>query len=310
VNKKIYIPTIIAVITLSVLLYHSTKKGNSLSPDNDQKLNVSTSIPSNNSLKALNTFFDKLDYHESTWKKEHKVIPRISFEGVGENWSANSSRLPVATKKSIFFRLMTPLVLISNEGILSERSIVKMATLDSQDLIDIAIKYNIVKESKNALTQTQRLNLLERVDIIPPSLAVVQAAEESGWGTSRFARKGNAFFGQWDFSGNGMKPQEQRKDLGNYGVARFDSPLASVEAYMFNINTNDAYERLRVLRAELRGTKKLIKGIELTETLDKYSERGEAYTEGLRKMIRFNKLETLDGLKLSQKILITLNIDL
>jgi Bax protein len=310
VNKKTYIATLIVVITLTALLYNSTKNGNSLLPKNDKVLQTSPSDVSNNSLKGLNAFFDKLDYHQSTWKSENKIIPRISFEGVGKNWVSNSNQLPVATKKSIFFRLMTPLVLISNERILRERSIVKRDALNSPDLIDIAVKYNVLKGLKNPLSQTQRLSLLERVDIIPPSLAVVQAAEESGWGTSRFARKGNAFFGQWDFSGNGMKPQAQREALGNYGVARFDSPLASVEAYMFNINTNDAYQKLRVQRAKLRVDEKLINGIELAETLDKYSERGKAYTEGLQKMIQFNKLETLDALKLSQEKLIILNIDL
>jgi uncharacterized FlgJ-related protein len=130
---------------------------------------------------------------------------------------------------------------------------------------------------------------------------LAQAAEESGWASSRFTIEGNAFFGQWDFSGKGMVPKKQRKELGNYGLARFDSPLASVEGYMFNINTHAAYKKLRTLRAKLRAKDTLLTGMELAGTLDKYSERRQAYIEGLRKMIRFNKLEPVDEAYLSDK---------
>ncbi|EGM71558.1 glucosaminidase domain-containing protein [Shewanella sp. HN-41] len=75
-----------------------------------------------------------------------------------------------------------------------------------------------------------------------PSLVLAQAAEESGWATSRFTVEGNAYFGQWDFSGKGMKPRQQRKALGNYGVAQFDTPLESVEGYLLNLNTSNAYQ--------------------------------------------------------------------
>jgi len=141
---------------------------------------------------------------------------------------------------------------------------------------------------------------------MPPSLALAQAAEESGWATSRFTEEGNAFFGQWDFSGKGITPKQQRKELGNYGLARFSSPLASVEGYMLNINITGAYKKLRVLRAKLRNENKAITGLELAGTLDKYSERGQAYIDGLRSMIRYNKLEGVDDAYLSDTILIKL----
>lgn len=303
-NKKIYIPFIFSAVLIAVFLNYSTKSANALPSA------VPATTVNIDSLKTLNAFFEKENYLEENWKVENNTIPRITFKGIGDNWSTHSNELPVPTKKSIFFRLMTPLALISNENILRERRIVESVALDSKALLELAIKYRILDanvESVQALTQSQRVNLLDRVDILPPSLAVVQAAEESGWGTSRFARKGNALFGQWDFSGNGMKPKEHRAALGNYGVARFDSPLASVEGYMFNINTNNAYKKLRSLRSSLRADQKLVKGSALAGTLDKYSERGEAYTEGLRQMIRFNKLETLDTLKLSSEKLIHLN---
>ena len=156
------------------------------------------------------------------------------------------------------------------------------------------------------MDEEKRARLMIQVDIIPPSLALAQAAEESGWGTSRFTAEGNAFFGQWDFSGNGMTPKQQRKELGDYGLARFDSPLASVEGYMKNINTTGAYEKLRLLRANLRKNNKKITGMELAGTLDKYSERGQAYIDGLRDMISYNKLQDVDEAYLSEDKLIHL----
>lgn len=134
---------------------------------------------------------------------------------------------------------------------------------------------------------------------MPPSLVLAQAAEESGWATSRFTVEGNAFFGQWDFSGNGMIPKQQRKELGNYGLARFDTPQASVEGYMLNINTNAAYIKLRELRRDLRADSQAITGLELANTLDKYSERGQAYIDGIQQMIRYNKLDQVDAAYLS-----------
>jgi len=103
-----------------------------------------------------------------------------------------------------------------------------------------------------------------------------------------------------------LAPKQQRKELGNYGLARFDSPLGSVEGYMLNINITGAYKKLRDLRAKLRQENKGITGLELAGTLDKYSERGQAYIDGLRSMIRYNKLEDVDEAYLSDSIMIKL----
>lgn len=258
------------------------------------------------SLDELKSLFEKHHYTSKYWQQGNREVPRLAFEGVSEKWKKTSSNIPVKQKKQIFFRLMAPLVLISNEKILAEREIVKSASLSSNALLAIAKKYRVIKGSTSSLTDEQRQQLLQQVDIMPPSLALAQAAEESGWGTSRFTEEGNAFFGQWDFSGKGMTPKQQRKELGNYGLARFDSPLGSVEGYMFNINITGAYKKLRVLRAKLRQENKAITGLELAGTLDKYSERGQAYIDGLRSMIRYNKLEDVDEAYLSDTILIKL----
>jgi uncharacterized FlgJ-related protein len=258
------------------------------------------------SLDGLMNLFKKHHYTSNDWKNGDREVPRLTFEGVNERWKETSSKIPVKQKKQVFFRLMAPLVLMSNENILAERNIVKSAPLSSKALLDIARKYRLINNKILTLTEKQRQKLLQQVDIMPPSLALAQAAEESGWATSRFTEEGNAFFGQWDFSGKGMTPKQQRKELGNYGLARFDSPLDSVEGYMLNINTTGAYKKLRVLRAKLREKNKAITGLELAGTLDKYSERGQAYIDGLRSMIRYNKLEDVDEAYLSDTILIKL----
>jgi uncharacterized FlgJ-related protein len=133
-----------------------------------------------------------------------------------------------------------------------------------------------------------------RVDIIPPSLALAQAAEESGWGTSRFADVGNALFGQWTWS-EGIAPLEQREGKGDYRIAKFDSPLDSVRAYMLNLNTHAAYRSLRERRREMRVRGDQLSGWELAETLTSYSERGAAYVETLHTIMRVNRLAATDS---------------
>ena len=253
------------------------------------------------SLDELSALFDKLNYTTESWQQGNREVPRLTFEAVGKSWQQTSSQIPVQQKKMVFFRLMAPLILVANEQIILERQLVAEASLDDPKLINMALKYRLLSPDQTitVLTEEQRQQLLEQVDIMPPSLVLAQAAEESGWATSRFTVEGNAFFGQWDFSGNGMTPNQQRKELGNYGLARFDTPLHSVEGYLLNLNTNNAYKKLRDLRATLRAENQAITGLELAGTLDKYSERGQAYIDGIREMIRYNHLDQVDEAYLS-----------
>ncbi|MEZ9197988.1 glucosaminidase domain-containing protein [Shewanella sp. 10N.286.54.B9] len=252
-----------------------------------------------NSLDELSALFDSLNYNTKSWQAGNREVPRLTFDSVSERWQQTSNQIPVQQKKMVFFRLLAPLILMANENILLERRLIESAPLDDIVLLNIAVKYRLIKSVEQPITEQQRQQLLEEIDILPPSLVLVQAAEESGWATSRFTIEGNAFFGQWDFSGNGMIPKQQRKELGNYGLARFDTPLASVEGYMLNLNTNNAYKKLRSLRASLRASNSPITGMELAGTLDKYSERGQAYIDGIRQMISYNKLDQVDEAYLS-----------
>lgn len=253
-----------------------------------------------NSVEELDQLLNDLNYTSSNWKNKDRAVPRLHLAQVSEAWKTTSESLPVQEKKSIFFRLMTPLILSSNEAIIQERKRLKIEPLNSEWMKSLALKYKVLKKSDADLTEDELEKLKRRVDIIPPSLALAQAAEESGWGTSRFAAEGNALFGQWDFSGEGMRPKEQRKELGDYGLARFDTPLDAVKSYMLNLNTTSAYTQLRTLRQGLRDQDKKITGWELANSLEHYSERGQAYIDGLHDMMSYNKLQALDYAYLSQ----------
>ena len=139
--------------------------------------------------------------------------------------------------------------------------------------------------------------LLRRVDIVPPSLALAQAAEESGWGVSRFARRGKALFGQKVFrGGEGLVPLE-RPDGARYRVRSFDRVIDGVRAYLHNLNTHYAYARFRRVRARMRQEDGTLDSYGLAGTLLKYSERREAYLETIREIMQVNGLTVFDRLQ-------------
>lgn len=130
--------------------------------------------------------------------------------------------------------------------------------------------------------------------MIPPGLALGQAAYESGYGTSRFAVEGNALFGQWTFGGEGLVPEKQRSKLGDHRIAAFDWPFDSVRGYFINLSSHPAYEELRRLRAELKAAGKPVTSLALADGLIRYSERGQEYVDTLKGIIRVNELDIAD----------------
>jgi Bax protein len=135
--------------------------------------------------------------------------------------------------------------------------------------------------------------LLQRVDVIPPALVLAQAINESNWGRSRFAEKGNNFFGQWCYQkGCGLVPK-RRPPGGHYEVKTFASAKASIIAYMHNLNTNRHYLALRQIRHKLRAKDKPLSAIKLAEGLGHYSSRGSAYIKSLEEIIHHNNLKAL-----------------
>jgi len=251
----------------------------------------------------VEALFDERGYTQAAWEAGIREVPRLIIQEVPSRWRNEvAESLVVADKKRIFFRMLGPLILIANERIGRDRSIL-LELIDRHEsgdtlndaeqtwLQSLATQYKV---APSAPVSTEMLDtLLTRVDIIPPSLAMAQSAEESGWGTSRFADLGNALFGQWTWSG-GIEPLDKRADKGSYGIARFDTPLESVEAYMRNLNTHSAYAELRKRRAEMHATHALPDGYELARSLTRYSERGEDYVHSLHAIMRVNKLQPVD----------------
>jgi len=168
-------------------------------------------------------------------------------------------------------------------------------TADDQAwLTKLAVKYKVLEPTGERLGSDAFAELLMRVDVIPPSLALAQAASESGWGTSRFAAQGNSLFGEWTW-GKGLRPAEQRtSQLGDYRIAAFDSTAEAAYSYALNLNTGRAYRDLRLKRADLRRQGLRISGTILAETLRTYSERGQAYVDDLKALIRQNRLDGAD----------------
>lgn len=202
----------------------------------------------------------------------------------------------VKQKKSAFFEYMKPKVMQANKEILAERNYIKglnveaLSAEDKEKFTQLAEKYRVkADDPKNIKAQ-----LLRRVDIIPPSLALAQAANESSWGTSRFAKQAYNFYGQWCFSkGCGLVPNARSKNM-KHEVRKFESPYHSVKAYMRNLNTHPAFKNIRDIRANLKQAQKPVTGQALAKGLIKYSERKEHYVKEIQAMIRQNKLGKLD----------------
>lgn len=258
------------------------------------------------SYTEVGELFEELDYTPETWQAGIREVPRVYLTTIAPRWRDRVSKeVSVQEKKRIFFRTLAPLVLRSNEFILRDRDRAaeirdRMAgggEIDAADrrwLAELAARYGVIDEVGDALDEAALDELMLRVDAVPLSLALSQCAEESGWGTSRFAAEGNALFGQWSWGGKGIKPQQQREGMGDYRIAAFETPLQSVMAYMDNLNTHRAYAGLRSRRAELRANGERNSGWELAKTLDRYSERGAAYVDSLHAIMRVNKLDPAD----------------
>ena len=206
-------------------------------------------------------------------------------------------------RKNLFIQIVLPLILEENMRIKLERK--KLFTvLNKNNNTDSEIKWLRSKFKQYGVVNRDLTTLKIRMDEIPVSLAIAQAAKETGWGTSRFALEGNALFGQWTFSGEGIKPKAA--DVGDtHKVMKFKVLQASVRAYQRNLNTHSSYRQFRKMRAIQRDNLGSLNSLELVNYLDKYAETGKEYTIILKKIIEQNNLTDFDDAKLlpgSQKM--------
>ena len=202
----------------------------------------------------------------------------------------------VKKRKDFFIQIVLPLILQENNNIRIDRN--RLFSIINKSKNTALEKKWLDKKYKQYGVPSKDLSTLKiRMDEIPVSLALAQAAKETGWGTSRFAQEGNALFGQWTWSGEGLKPKDAEKDQG-HKVMKFNVLQASVRAYQRNLNTHSSYKDFRQERAKLRDQGQPLDSIVLSQFLNKYAETGNQYVEVLQKIIKQNNLKDFDDAKL------------
>lgn len=247
--------------------------------------------------EGLAALFASMNYQLQDVRNGQGVVPAVFLSQIPVDLRDID---PIEQRKSLFFKALLPLVLDANETIRAERARLEqlanrvaagksLSTSERLWLARLADRYEI-----DGVDFGQ---LLRRVDIVPPSLALAQAAIESGWGSSRFAREGHALFGQkgpavGDEAGSSMK------DSDGAMFRSFEDPREAVHAYIHNLNTHSAYRDFRMHRAAMRVEGKSPNGDDLAPFLARYSERGKDYVRDLHSMIRMNGLRDLDDARL------------
>ena len=240
-----------------------------------------------NTQTVLNLFED-LEYDLDHVRNKKKVKP-IYFTRLPKDLNSIKS---VKEKKETFLQILLPLIVAENETIKKDREYLLKIVKNNESEKGkkwLNKKYRAYKVSDRNISE-----LIKKIDIIPTSIALAQAAKESGWGTSRFALEGNAVYGQWTWNGDGIEPLEKTKDQ-NHKILKFPLLRASVKAYIANLNTHRGYRSFRAKRAELRKQNKKLTGIELIHELDNYAQTGKEYTKILEQIIKQNDLDELES---------------
>ena len=263
-----------------------------------KKKNVAEVILPDLNLKTetvLNLFKD-VDYDLSKVRNKKLVKPIYFTQFPKDLNELSNSRL----KKETFIKIVLPLIVAENEKIIADREKLKIVAgkkftteQEKQWLRQKLLEYKVKKGNMK--------ELMIRMDIIPTSIALAQAAKESGWGTSRFALEGNAIFGQWTWSGQGIAPLDRASNK-KHKILKFPILRASVKAYQNNLNTHKSYSNFRDKRLTMREKNKKISGLELTETLKNYAQTGSEYTKILIQIIKQNRLTDFETVRLVNSV--------
>ena len=240
--------------------------------------------------------FKDVDYDLRKVRNE-KLVKPIYFTQLPRDLNNLQS---VLLKKETFIKIVLPLIVAENEKILDDREKLKIISekkftteLEKQWLRQKLLEYKVKKGDIN--------QLMIRMDIIPVSIALAQAAKESGWGTSRFALEGNAIFGQWTWDGQGIAPLKRDGDK-NHKILKFPILRASVKAYKNNLNTHKSYVKFRDKRRKLREKNLAITGLVLSDTLKNYAQTGSEYTKILNQIITQNRLTDFEPVRLVNSV--------
>ena len=240
------------------------------------------------------SLFEDVEYDLKTVRYQKRVKPIYFTQFPKDLDEIKDTKL----KKETFIKIVLPLVVAENDKILDDK--IKLKRITSKKITTdkekswLRLKLREYKVKNSDITELDK-----RMDIIPVSIALAQAAKESGWGTSRFALEGNAMFGQWTWTGNGIEPLFKDKSK-THKILKFPILRASVKSYINNLNTHKSYKKLREIRSQFRSKNKRIEGLKLTETLDNYAETGKQYTKVIAQIIKENKLTDFEPVTLTK----------
>ena len=244
------------------------------------------------SASTIEQLFKETDYNLKN-VRETKLVKPISLSLLPKEMKLieNTKR-----KKDLFIKIILPLILEENNRIKLDRRKL-FVILNKNNNTDAEKRWLNEKFKQYGVVDKDLSTLKIRMDIVPVSLCIAQSAKETGWGTSRFALEGNALFGQWTWSGEGIKPAAADNDA-THKVMKFNILKSSVRAYQRNLNTHSGYTQFRLARAELRDNKSNLDSLILANYLDKYAETGKEYVKVIKKIITQNNLTDFDDVKL------------
>ena len=284
-----------------ILAYTLDKKNNGNSDDNFDESDLLVDIYSLNNKETDSVRLDastiKQLYEDTDYKlddiRKNKLVKPVALDSFPREIKMIEN---TKKRKEFFIQIVLPLILQENNNIKLDRKRL-FGIINKSNNTDLEKKW-LDKKYKQYGVPSKDLSILKiRMDEVPVSLALAQSAKETGWGTSRFAQEGNALFGQWTWSGEGLKPKEADENEG-HKVMKFNVLQASVRAYQRNLNTHSTYKAFRLARAKLRDAGEPLDSIILSEHLDEYAETGDKYVEILKKIINQNNLKDFDNAKL------------
>ena len=281
----------------TILAYTLDKKGNENFDESDLLVDIySLNEKETDSIRldasTIMQLYEDTDYRLDDIRK-NKLVKPVALDSFPREIKMIEN---TKKRKEFFIQIVLPLILQENNNIKLDRKRL-FSIINKSNNTDVEKKW-LNKKYKQYGIPSKDLSILKiRIDEVPVSLALAQAAKETGWGTSRFAQEGNALFGQWTWSGEGLKPQEADENEG-HKVMKFNVLQASVRAYQRNLNTHSTYKEFRLARAKLRDAGKPLDSIVLSEHLDEYAETGEQYVQILKKIIKQNNLKDFDNAKL------------
>ena len=241
---------------------------------------------------TIQKLFSETDYNLKNVRKTKLVKPILLSVLPYEMKTINSTKI----RKKLFIQIVLPIILEENNRIKLNRK--KLFSILNKNHNSNSEKKWLNKKFKQYGVINKDVSTLKmRMDEIPVSLAIAQAAKETGWGTSRFALDGNALFGQWTWSGEGIKPAAANNDS-KHKVMKFKILKASVRAYQRNLNTHKSYKQFRMARAELRDNDIELDSLILVNYLDKYAQTGKEYVKIIKQIIKQNVLKDFDDARL------------